>query len=74
VIELRRVLGPRTGQAVAVGVTLWLLGETPPQAVSTAAVFLALTLVGDGADYVVGAHASHVALGVPALGGAGWLL
>jgi hypothetical protein len=71
---LRAAVVARAGQAVAIGVTLWLLGDSPTQGGVTAGLFFAFTLASDAADLIVGDGARHVVFGAPVLAGAGWLL
>lgn len=64
----------RAGQALAVGATLVVLGESVRFGALTAAGFLALRLGGDTAAAIVGDYADNALLGLLFLAGSGYLL
>jgi hypothetical protein len=69
----RQRLISRAGQAVAVGLTLFVLDGDPGLAAATAALFLALTLSVDTVEAAVGDYADNAALGLLALALTGYL-
>lgn len=64
----------RAGQAVAVGATLVVLGESVRFGALSAAGFLGLRLAGDAAEAIVGDYADNALLGLLFLAGSGYLL
>lgn len=64
----------RAGQAVVVGATLVVLGESVRFGALTAAGFLALTLAAAGVEALVGDYADNAFLGLLVLAGTGYVL
>ncbi|GGN99273.1 hypothetical protein [Haloarcula pellucida] len=69
----RATLAGELLRGVAVGGTLFVLGETPSFAVAVAALFVLLQLVTDGVEAIVGDYADHVLFGGLVLVGAGYV-
>jgi hypothetical protein len=68
-LPARRPVVDALGRAAVVGLTLFVLGEPPTQALAVAVGFLLVTGLADAADRVVGDYASHALFGTLVLAG-----